>query len=57
MQTPDGAWRVEIVRRGRRRWYRVVHHGEITDDNLVIGTVERILDTAGVDRGTLTTAS
>jgi hypothetical protein len=25
MQTPDGVWRVEVVRRGRSRWYRVVN--------------------------------
>jgi hypothetical protein len=23
MQTPDGAWRVEVVKRGRSQWYRV----------------------------------
>jgi bifunctional non-homologous end joining protein LigD len=49
MQTPDGAWRVEVVRRGRSRWYRVVH-GEEIRDWLSIAAVERILDEAGVDR-------
>ncbi|MDP9816168.1 hypothetical protein [Spirilliplanes yamanashiensis] len=49
MQTPDGAWRVEIVRRGRSRWYRIVH-GEDVVDWLSISAVERILDEAGVDR-------
>ncbi len=49
LQTPDGAWRVEVVRRGRTRWYRIVHGDEI-QDRLSIAAVERILDEAGVDR-------
>ncbi|MFI7541662.1 hypothetical protein [Actinoplanes sp. NPDC049599] len=53
MQTPDGAWRVEIVRRHRTRWYRIVH-GEDVLDWLSIAAVERILDEAGVDRHLLT---
>ncbi len=52
LQTPDGAWRVEIVKRGRTRWYRVVH-----DDNeidwLSISAVERILGEASVDMADL----
>lgn len=52
MQTPDGAWRVEVVRRGRTRWYRVVHGDEV-HDWLSISSVERILDDAGVDRESL----
>ena len=52
MQTPDGAWRVEIVRRRRTRWYRIVHGAEVTDW-LSITAVERILDQAGVDRHSL----
>jgi hypothetical protein len=52
MQTPDGDWRVEIVRRGRTRWYRVVHGDEILDW-LSIASVERILHEAGVDRDQL----
>jgi hypothetical protein len=55
MQTPDGAWRVEVVRRGRTRWYRIVH-GEDVLDWLSITAVERILDEAGVDRQLLTEA-
>lgn len=57
MQTPDGLWRVEIVRRRGQntRWYRIVRG----DDDAVlewrsISAVERILDEAGVDRSTLT---
>ena len=52
MQTPDGAWRVEVVRRGRTRWYRLVH-GDDVIDWLSISAVERILDEAGVDRAGL----
>jgi bifunctional non-homologous end joining protein LigD len=55
MRTPDGQWRVEVVRRGTSRWYRIVH-GDDQIDWLSIEGVERILDTAGVDRGTLAPA-
>ena len=47
MQSPDGAWRVEVVRRGRTRWYRIVH-GEDVLDWLSIAAVERILAENGV---------
>jgi hypothetical protein len=47
MQTPDGAWRVEVVRRGRTRWYRILH-GEDVLDWLSIAAVERILADNGV---------
>jgi hypothetical protein len=50
MQTPDGAWRIEVVRRGRTRWYRLVHGAEVIDW-LSISAVERILDENGIDRG------
>ena len=53
MQTPDGQWRVEIVRRGDSRWYRIVH-GDDLIEWLSIAAVERILEQAGVDRSTLT---
>jgi bifunctional non-homologous end joining protein LigD len=56
MQTPDGAWRVEVVRRGRDRWYRIVHGDDVLDW-LAIGTVQRILAEAGVDVGDLEDAS
>jgi hypothetical protein len=48
MQTPDGAWRVEVVRRRRTRWYRIVH-GEDVLDWLSIAAVERILADADID--------
>lgn len=56
MQTPDGAWRVEIVRRHRTRWYRIVHGDDVLDW-LSISAVERILDEAGVDRHLLIEAA
>jgi bifunctional non-homologous end joining protein LigD len=31
MQTPDGQWRVEIVRRGDSRWYRILHGDDLID--------------------------
>jgi hypothetical protein len=51
-QTPDGVWRVEIVKHGRTRWYRVVH-GDNEIDWLGIAAVERILGEAGVDMAEL----
>ena len=48
MQTPDGAWRVEVVRRARTPWYRIVH-GDSEIDWLSIAAVERILGEAGID--------
>ena len=53
LQTPDGAWRVEIVRRGRAYWYRIVH-GDNEIDWLGIAAVERILGEAGVNIAELT---
>ncbi len=52
LQTPDGEWRVEIVKRGRTRWYRVVH-GDNELDWLSIAAVERVLAEAGVDMAVL----
>jgi hypothetical protein len=56
MQTPDGAWRVEVVRRGRTRWYRILH-GEDEVDWLSIAAVQRILAEAGVDMAGLVDAA
>jgi bifunctional non-homologous end joining protein LigD len=53
LQTPDGSWRVEIVKRGRTRWYRIVH-GDDVIDWLSIAAVERILGEAGVSMAQLT---
>ena len=52
METPDGRWRVEIVRRQGTRWYRIVHGDDVLDW-LSIAAVERILHEAGVELHTL----
>jgi hypothetical protein len=52
IQTPDGTWRVEVVKRGRDCWYRTVH-GDNVIDWLALGSVERILCEAGVDLGAM----
>ena len=52
MQTPDGAWRVEVVKRGRTRWYRVLH-GDNELDWLSIAAVQRVLAEAGIDMADL----
>ena len=56
MQTDDAAWRVEVVRRGRTRWYRIVH-GDSELDWLSIAAVQRILSESGVDMADLHEAS
>jgi hypothetical protein len=56
MQTPNGLWRVEVVRRRGQntRWYRIVRgDDDAVLDWLSISAVERILDEAGIDRSTL----
>jgi bifunctional non-homologous end joining protein LigD len=50
--TPDGAWRVEIVRHGRTRRYQIVY-GDNRIDWLSIAAVERILGEAGIDMADL----
>ena len=52
LQTVDGAWSVEIVKRGQARWYRIVH-GDNETDWLSIAAVERILAEAGIDMADL----
>jgi hypothetical protein len=45
--TPDGYWRVEVIRYGRtERWYRVLHASTVVGDRLPIAAVERILGDA-----------
>jgi bifunctional non-homologous end joining protein LigD len=56
MSTPDGAWCVEVIRRGKSRWFRIVH-GEDVIDWLSITAVERILGEAGVDMAALVEAA
>ncbi|UWP78814.1 hypothetical protein [Dactylosporangium fulvum] len=53
MQTPDGRWRVEVVRhQSGGRWYRLVH-GDNVVDFLTIGRVAELLAEAGVDMSDL----
>ena len=47
MQTPNGVWRVEVVKRDRTRWYRVVH-GDNALYWLSIAAVQRARSEAGV---------
>jgi hypothetical protein len=56
MQTPDGGWRVEVVKRGRSQWYRVIH-GDNQLDWLSIGAVQWILGEAGIDLADLSEAA
>lgn len=50
MQTPDGAWRVEVVRRGRTRWYRIVNEArDVTVEWLSIAGVQHIVERTGAD--------
>lgn len=57
MQTPDGQWRVDVVRRPGHTsyWYRVTHQDNVIDW-LTIGQVQRILADAGIDIATLVEA-
>ena len=55
LQTPDGGWRVEIVKRGQTHWYRIVH-GDNTIGWLSIAAVERILAEADVNMADLVDA-
>ena len=55
LQSPDGRWRVEAVRRGRDRFYRLIH-GDNVVDGLAIATLERLLAEAGVDMADLVEA-
>lgn len=55
-ETPDRRWRVEAVRRGRTRFYRLIN-GDNVLDGLVIATLERLLAEAGVDMADLVPAA
>ena len=56
LETPDGAWRVEVVQRGKTVTYRLVH-GENVIDGLAIATLERLLNEAGVSMADLAEAT
>jgi hypothetical protein len=55
METPDGTWRVEVVRRGTSQWYRIIH-GDNLIEWLSIAAVRRILDDAGISLADLVEA-
>lgn len=47
LQTPDGYWRVEVVRYGPgQRWYRVTHAATVVAERAPLATVQRILGDA-----------
>lgn len=49
MRPPDGYWRVEVVRTGRKqRWFRVWHASTLVQDRAALATVQRILGDAFV---------
>lgn len=60
LQTPDGTWRVEVYRQSRSStfWYRLIN---VPKDNqvegLVLATVQRLLEEAGVDMADLVEAA
>jgi bifunctional non-homologous end joining protein LigD len=52
LTTPDGKWRVEVVRRDGQRSYRLLHADNVID-GLDLASVEQLLARAGVDLGDL----
>jgi hypothetical protein len=47
LRTPDGYWRVQIVRTGgRERWYRIWHATTLVQDRAALASVQRILGDA-----------
>ncbi|WP_433730855.1 hypothetical protein ACQP2Y_21185 [Actinoplanes sp. CA-051413] len=47
LRTPDGYWRVQVVRYGPgQRWYRVIHATTQVADRVPLATVQRILGDA-----------
>jgi hypothetical protein len=53
LQTPDGAWRVGIVRRDDLSCYRLIH-GDGVVDRLQLPDLQQLLHAAGVDLADLT---
>ncbi len=56
MVSPDGQWRVEAVRDGAHRWYRLIHYDGVID-YLTIGRVAELLDAAGASLADLEEAA
>ncbi|MBG0560788.1 hypothetical protein [Actinoplanes aureus] len=55
LESPDRQWRVEVVRRGRSDFYRLVNGNNVID-GLAITTLQRLLAEAGVDMADLVPA-
>ncbi|MEU8608453.1 hypothetical protein AB0C29_10685 [Actinoplanes sp. NPDC048791] len=56
METLDGAWRVEIIKRGWTEWYRIVHNDRVLDW-LTIAAVQRSLGEADISMADLSGAA
>jgi bifunctional non-homologous end joining protein LigD len=56
LETPDGAWRVEVVQERAAFHYRILH-GDDVIERIPIASVQRILGDAGVDMADLIEAS
>jgi len=52
MSTRDGAWRIEVLRRARREWCRLVHGADVVDD-LDMAQALQLLTAAGVEVASL----
>ncbi|MEV6851420.1 hypothetical protein [Actinoplanes sp. NPDC051411] len=52
LATPDGRWRVEVIRRDGLRSYRLLHADNVIE-GLELTAVEQLLARAGVDLGDL----
>lgn len=46
LQTPDGYWRVEVIRVRRERFYRIIHGTTVVHEMAGLATVERVLGDA-----------
>jgi hypothetical protein len=47
LQTPDGYWRVDVVRYApKQRWYRVTHATTVVAERASLETVRRVLGEA-----------
>jgi bifunctional non-homologous end joining protein LigD len=55
LQTPDGQWQVEVVRRGDDQFFRLLHNDNIID-GLAIDALEQVLAEAGINMNDLTEA-
>nr|BFE59527.1 hypothetical protein GCM10020063_040530 [Dactylosporangium thailandense] len=52
MSTPDGTWRIEVIRQAHREWCRLLHGTDVVDD-LDMDRPRHLLTVAGVNVATL----